>query len=64
MKKPCIYIVTNRTNGALYTGVTSDLLKRVFQHKEGILEGFTKKYSCHKIVSINPTWRDLYEDIT
>jgi putative endonuclease len=50
MKRPAIYILTNKRNGTLYTGVTSNLIKRVHEHKEGLFEGFTKKYSCKRLV--------------
>ncbi|PCI65530.1 MAG: hypothetical protein COB26_12605 [Piscirickettsiaceae bacterium] len=43
MKNPAVYIMTNRVNGTLYIGVTSNLIRRVFQHKNGETEGFTKK---------------------
>jgi len=45
-----IYIMTNKSNSVLYTGVTSDLKKRVYQHKEKLIDGFTKKYNCTKLV--------------
>jgi putative endonuclease len=45
-----VYIVTNRPWGTLYTGMTSDLEARVFQHKNGLLEGFTKRYSLKSLV--------------
>jgi putative endonuclease len=41
MKPGWVYIMTNRVNGTLYTGVTSDLVRRVFQHREGAIDGFT-----------------------
>lgn len=41
MKQPAVYIVANRKNGAVYTGVTSNLVQRIAQHKEGSFEGFT-----------------------
>lgn len=51
--------MTNKTNKVLYTGVTDNLLKRVYEHKNGIIEGFTKKYRIHKLVYVedfnNPT---------
>ncbi|PHS24342.1 MAG: endonuclease [Methylophaga sp.] len=50
MKNPAIYIMTNRRNGTLYTGVTSDLLKRVWQHKQGSLGGFSAKYKTTLLV--------------
>jgi putative endonuclease len=49
-KKPAIYIMTNKHNTVLYTGVTHDLSKRVHQHKEKSIEGFTKKYNVSKLV--------------
>ena len=45
-----VYILTNKRNGALYIGVTSDLIKRVWQHKNNIFEGFSKKYKTHHLV--------------
>jgi putative endonuclease len=45
-----IYIMTNKHNTALYTGVTSDLKRRVYEHKEKLVEGFTKKYNINKLV--------------
>jgi putative endonuclease len=81
-------------NGTLYTGVTSDLIRRVYEHKTNQVKGFTKQYNVHKLVyyesvddmyaaisrekqiknwqrkwklelieSVNPEWRDLYDDI-
>jgi len=44
-KNFCVYILASKRKGTLYVGVTSDLIKRVWQHKEGITEGFTKKYA-------------------
>ena len=45
-----VYILTTKSNTALYTGVTNDLKRRIFEHKSGINEGFTKKYHVHKMV--------------
>lgn len=42
--------MTNRRNGTLYTGVTSNLVKRIYEHKNGITQGFTEKHSCKKLV--------------
>lgn len=50
--------MTNKRNGTLYTGVTSNLLQRVYQHKEGFVEGFTKKYGCKMLV-----WYEQHETI-
>ncbi len=94
MKQPCVYILTSRRNGTLYTGVASNLVQRVWQHKNNLAEGFTRKYGVHILVwfevhvtmqsaierekaikewhrswklalieSVNPQWRDLYDDI-
>jgi len=49
-KQPAVYIMTNKINGVLYTGVTSNLIQRVYQHKKGLVEGFTKKYECKILV--------------
>ena len=48
--KPAVYIMTNKRNGTLYTGVTSDLDRRVYEHKCSIIPGFTKKYGCKLLV--------------
>jgi putative endonuclease len=45
-----IYILANKRNGTLYIGVTSNLVKRLYEHKNNIIEGFTKKYNIHKLV--------------
>jgi putative endonuclease len=57
MKKfPCVYLLASRRNGTLYAGVTSDLVKRVWEHKNGVVEGFTGKYGVHMLV-----WYELHE---
>ena len=48
-KQGYVYILFNKRNGTLYTGVTSDLVKRVSEHKQKLVEGFTKKYSVDKL---------------
>lgn len=50
MKHPAIYIMANKRNGTLYTGVTSNLGQRVWQHREGVVDGFTKRYGCKLLV--------------
>jgi len=92
--QPCVYILASRRNGTLYTGVTRYPCQRVWQHKEDLVRGFTKRYGVHRLVyielhdtmpaaikrekqikewkrawklqlieSVNPDWRDLYDDI-
>ncbi len=94
MKSGYVYILANKRNGTLYVGVTSDLVKRVWEHKNDFVDGFTKRYGVHslawyeehdtiedaiareksikrwrrewklrRIEQMNPTWRDLYEEI-
>lgn len=89
-----VYILASHRNGTLYIGVTTDLVKRVYQHKKKMFDGFTKKYSIENLVyfevhensnsaiirekqmkkwrrkwklnlieKMNPTWKDLYEEI-
>ena len=86
--------MANKRNGTLYTGVTSNLVQRVYQHKHDVTDGFTSKYECKLLVyfemhaemanailrekqikagnrktklmlieTLNPFWKDLYEDI-
>ena len=49
-RQPCVYILASQRNGTLYTGVTSDLIKRIWQHKTGAAEGFTRKHRIHSLV--------------
>jgi putative endonuclease len=87
-------MLSSERNGTLYVGVTSNLLKRVWEHKNNVVEGFTKRYGVHTLVyyevgpsmesviyrekqikagsrkkklalieSMNPKWKDLYEDL-
>jgi putative endonuclease len=89
-----VYILASKVYGTLYVGVTSDLIKRIWEHKEHVVDGFTKQhgvtnlvwYECHDsivfaiarekqikewrrdwkvnlIQTMNPEWRDLYDDI-
>jgi predicted GIY-YIG superfamily endonuclease len=50
MKCPAVYIVASKRNGTLYTGVTSNLVRRVWQHRNGVADGFTKRYGCKLLV--------------
>ena len=49
-KSPCVYLLANKPNGVLYLEVTSDLIKRVWQHKNAFVDGFSKKYNVHHLV--------------
>lgn len=53
-----VYIMTNRPNGTLYTGVASDLARRAWEHREGRIDGFTKRYGLKRLA-----WYERYEDI-
>lgn len=50
MKQPVVYLMASRRNGTVYTGVTSNLPQRVWQHREGTADGFTKRYGCKLLV--------------
>lgn len=50
MKRPAVYIMASKKNGTLYTGVTSYLSQRIYQHKESVFKGFSEKYSCKDLV--------------
>ena len=55
MEKYFVYIMTNKYNRVLYVGVTNDLNRRLYEHKNGLLEGFTKRYNVHKLVYCEET---------
>jgi putative endonuclease len=57
-KQPAVYILANKRNGTLYVGVTSDLVKRIWEHKNNMVEGFTKHYHVHQLV-----WYELHESM-
>ena len=50
MKLPCVYILASKRNGTLYLGVTSNLVQRIWQHKNDFVEGFTQRYGVHTLV--------------
>ena len=50
MKLPCVYILASKRKGTLYLGVTSNLVQRIWQHKNDYVEGFTKRYGVHTLV--------------
>lgn len=54
MKQPCVYIMASRRNGTLYTGVTSNLAQRAYQHRESLIPGFTSRYACKLLVWYEP----------
>ena len=58
MKCFYVYILCSKRNGTLYTGVTSDLIKRIYEHKNNLVEGFTNKYAVHRLV-----WYELHESV-
>jgi putative endonuclease len=58
MKAGCVYIMASARNGTLYIGVTSDLVKRVWEHRNGVVSGFTRKYGCKLLV-----WYEANDDL-
>jgi len=56
MKQPAVYILASRMNGTLYIGVTSYLVRRVWEHKNDLVEGFTQRYGVHRLV-----WYESHE---
>jgi len=57
-KQPAVYILANKRNGTLYIGVTSDLPKRAWEHKNDLVEGFASKYKIHRLV-----YYEIYGDM-
>jgi len=58
MKQPCVYIMASQRRGTLYTGVTSNLPRRAFEHREGLTKGFSEKYGCKILV-----WYEVHESM-
>jgi putative endonuclease len=57
-KQPAVYILASRKNGTLYVGVTSNLVKRIWEHRNDLVEGFTKRYGVHQLV-----WYEILESM-
>jgi putative endonuclease len=55
MKSYFVYILTNERNGTLYIGVTNNLERRIWEHRSGLVDGFTKKYGLHRLVYFEDT---------
>ncbi len=55
MKQPCVYMFANRRNGTIYIGVTANMPRRAFEHREGMVKGFSSKYGCKLLV-----WYELH----
>jgi hypothetical protein len=64
MDRAWVYMMTNRPNGTLYTGVTTCIARRAWEHRECLVPGFTKRYGLKRLVYVdlatNPQWDDLY----
>jgi len=57
-KQPAVYILASKRNGTLYIGVTSNLIKRIWEHKNNLVKGFTKRYNVHNLV-----WYELHANM-
>jgi len=57
-KQPAVYILASKRNGTLYIGVTSELVKRIWEHKNDMVEGFSKRYGVHRLV-----WHEVHESM-
>ncbi|HET7922507.1 MAG TPA: GIY-YIG nuclease family protein [Gammaproteobacteria bacterium] len=57
--QPCVYILASQRNGTLYVGVTSNLVKRIWEHRNNAVEGFTNRYGVHTLV-----WYELHDNMT
>ena len=56
MKQPCVYLLASQRNGTLYCGVTTNLVKRVWEHKNDVVDGFTQRYGVHHLV-----WYEVHD---
>jgi len=57
-RQPCVYVLASRRNGTLYVGVTSDLIRRVYQHRNDLVDGFSRRYQVHRLV-----WYEVHESM-
>ena len=55
-RQPCVYVLASKRNGTLYTGVTSNLVKRIWEHKNNVVESFTQKHGVHTLV-----WYEIHD---
>lgn len=55
MKSYFVYILASKRNGTLYTGITNNLTRRIYEHRQNLIDGFTKKYNVHKLVFFEET---------
>ena len=58
MKQPCVYLLANKKHGVIYIGVSSELIKRVWQHKNNVVKSFTQKYHVHDLV-----WYEIHQNM-
>ena len=58
VKQPCVYLLASQRNGTLYVGVTSNLVKRIYQHRHNVVKGFTNRYAVHYLV-----WYEMHENM-
>jgi putative endonuclease len=58
MQYSYVYIVTNKPRGVLYIGVTTDLVRRISEHRQSLIPGFSKRYNCTRLV-----WYEVFEDV-
>ena len=62
-KQYYVYILTNSINSVLYTGVTSDLIRRIYEHKEKQIKNYSRRKKFQLVESMNSEWRDLVDDL-
>ncbi|MDD5035654.1 MAG: GIY-YIG nuclease family protein [Methylococcaceae bacterium] len=57
-RQPCVYLLASHRNGTLYVGVTSNVIKRVYEHRNGLVDSFTRRYAVHDLV-----WYEIHESM-